>query len=431
MAVTALLLALLLFPLAGAIFTRRGVGEAYLFGAGIVGALLFMAGSLGWGLAICAAAMLLLSNRRLESRRYVALPDVALPDVALPDVAPALSRRYPILPTILLFIPLLAIAFVIIIVPLHDFDGRAFWLLKAKGIAHDRAIDGPFFRGEEVFDPRNDYPLLVPIDAALVLRAGHGRDDRDVRCFYLFLFVALALMVRERIGSLVSPAAGAWCAALLAWLPRFLVAPEGGVVSAYTDVALAAFVAGAFFELIENGSPLRFGLWLAFVLLTKNEGLPFALVLLISGAFVFRRRIGIAAMPVAVALVALLTWRHDVAAGDHEDFVALLPTLPHKLGRIWPALRGVAVHAASFSNWGGFWIAVVIAAALAWRRGALAVAVTAAMVAVYVAVYTVTSWVQADLIQSSADRLLMHFVGPALFLLATAAFQPWVRTKSI
>jgi hypothetical protein len=32
--------------------------------------------------------------------------------------------------------------------------------------------------------------------------------------------------------------------------------------------------------------------------------------------------------------------------------------------------------------------------------------------AVYLAVYTVTSWIQIDLINSSADRLLMHVVAP-------------------
>jgi hypothetical protein len=57
--------------------------------------------------------------------------------------------------------------------------------------------------------------------------------------------------------------------------------------------------------------------------------------------------------------------------------------------------------------------------------------VIAAMLGVYAAVYAITTWVQGDLINASVDRLLMHLAGPALFLLAAAAFQPWVRTKSM
>jgi hypothetical protein len=43
--------------------------------------------------------------------------------------------------------------------------------------------------------------------------------------------------------------------------------------------------------------------------------------------------------------------------------------------------------------------------------------------AVYLAVYTVTSWIQIDLINSSADRLLMHIVAPALYAMSRTTLR--------
>src|SRR6185295_360351 len=109
-------------------------------------------------------------------------------------------------------------------------------------------------------------------------------DDRQLRWLYLGILAALALLVRERIATLVSPAVGAWCAALLVWIPQFAVETEGGALSAYNDIAIAAFAAGAFFELAEEvltrrggeaarslDREIRLGLWLAFLILTKSE----------------------------------------------------------------------------------------------------------------------------------------------------------------
>jgi hypothetical protein len=200
-------------------------------------------------------------------------------------------------------IPFVAIFFVTAVVPLHDFDGRAFWLLKAKAIATEGRIDGPFFQGHTTYDPRRGYPLLVPLDAAAVMTAT-TLDDRQVRWIYLLALLALALHARRWIGW--------WAAALLPWIPQFAVTADGGATSAYNDVIVAAFAGCAFLELIGGESPLRFGLWLAFLVLTKNEGVPYALVLFAAGVFVFRRRIFVSAPSLIVAIATLFLWRSRI-----------------------------------------------------------------------------------------------------------------------
>jgi hypothetical protein len=427
-----LVVTLALFPLVGWSIGRRSFGEAFLFGAGLTGALLFLAGvahvplvvALGligmWGAGSGLWELLRRSTRR--------------------------PNPYPLLPTILMCLPLIALTFVTAITPLSDFDGRAFWVLKAKGIAHERAIDGPFFRGATL-DPRNHYPILIPLDGAVILGLAHDSDDRQLRWLYLGLLAALALLVRERIGRLLSPAAGAWCAALLVWIPQFAVEGEGGALSAYSDIALAAFAAGAFFELVEEvllprdrataqprDRAIRFGLWLAFLVLTKSEGLPFAIVFLVIGAFVFRKRIVIPAIASVIAAIGLFVWRARIPAGDEEDILRMLPTVFGKLHHLGEALAAFPAHMFLFPRWGLFWIAVVVAAVLAWRvdRRAtrLAISVILAMLAVYAGVYIATEWVVSDLIAVTADRLMMHVIAPALFLLALGGGAAY-RTKSM
>jgi hypothetical protein len=415
------LVTILLFPLIGVSFGRRSIGEAFLLGAGITGAVLFLAGVVHVPLVL---AMVLIGVWGVVSGVR-----------EIKKKAPVTTSHSPIA-TILMCVPLLALTFAAAITPLNDFDGRAFWALKAKGIAHERSIDGPFFHGG-THDPRNQYPILIPLDGAVILSLSHSLDDRNLRWLYLGILAALALLVRERIGRLVSPAAGAWCAAILVWIPQFAVEPEGGALSAYNDIAIAAFVAGAFFELLDaeaRKSEIRFGLWLVFLVLTKSEGLPLALVFLAIGAFVFRKRIRTPAIIAFIATLSLIVWRLRIPAGDEEDVFRLLPTIPEKLHRIGIAVAAFPHHMLLMPRWGIFWVAVIVAAICVHLRKKLdpqmtqtnadawvAIAVIASILAVYAAVYVTTAWVPSELIAVTADRLLMHVIAPSLFLLALAA----------
>jgi hypothetical protein len=320
--------------------------------------------------------------------------------------------------TIVMAVPCALLLYASAITPLHDFDGRAFWLLKAKVIATERQIDGPFFKGETTYDPRNRYPLLVPLDAAAVMIASRDIDDRQVRWIYPLALIALAWHARRWVGP--------WAAALLPWIPQFVITEEGGVLSAYNDVIVAAFAGCAFFELLERRSPVRFGLWLAFLTLTKSEGLPYAAVLFAAGVMVFGKRIVAAAAPFTLAIVTLFIWRNRVPPGDEEDFLARLLHLPERLDRMAPALLRLVQHSFRIDLWGLFWIAAIIGGIVLIvrrRKAELALPgyVLAAMISIYVCAFAVSAWVMNDLISASVDRLLMHLVIPALYLISLSA----------
>lgn len=401
---TGAMLTLLVFPLVGAAMARLvGRTSMFLLGLGTVGLVLHLTLLLRAPIVPVLIVMVVISIGILASRRP---PQ---------DLVPA-AESHPAA-TLLLIAPVAVLLFTSFVTPLRDYDGRAFWLLKAKAIAHEQRIDGPFFRGQTMYDPRNEYPLLVPIDDAAIMSATRDLDERQVRWIYPLALLALAWHARRWLGP--------WPAALLTWLPQLAVVRNGGATSAYNDVILAAFAGCAFFELIDPQSPLRFGLWLSFLTLTKNEGLPFAIVLFVAGVFIFRRRIALAAAPLTGTMAMLFFWRSLIPPGDEENLVALLPRLPEKIGRLAPALQRFASYAVRFDVWGLFWVAVVLAAVAVvvvrrWRTALLPVYIIVAMTFVYVSVYAVSTWIMSDLIESSADRLLTHLVAPAVYLIASS-----------
>src|ERR1051325_8381835 len=329
-----LLATLVLFPLAGFALARvAGPMQPFLAGAGAVGAILFVTNAAGVPLvpmlvALVVASVVVLVVVRAPRREFI---------------------RYPLLPTLIAAVIAAALLAIAATVPLDDYDGRAFWLLKAKAIAVDRSVNGAFFHQHESFDPRNQYPLVVPIDAAVVMLAAHDLDDREVRWLYVFFAIGFALELRRRTGP--------WSAAVFLALPG--IATQS--LTAGSDILLGAVTACAFFELVDAVSPLRLGLWLSFIALTKSEGLPLSLLLLVLRAFIFRKRIAVAAAPLFVAIATLLVWRSSVPRSDEPPFAHLIATIPQHAREFAHYLGGFATEMLAFANWGVLWMAVGVA----------------------------------------------------------------------
>jgi hypothetical protein len=417
-----LVLSVLLFTVVGFALSRFiGPMSWYLGGTGAVGTVIFVAGVARIPITITAVSLLIIATAVALTAARNARPRRAWRE----DFTPAI-------PTLAMAIAAAALLFIAAITPTTDYDGRAFWLMKAKAIAHERAIDGPFFQGMTTVNSRNEYPLLLPIDAALLMGGAGELDERHTRWFYVFFAIAFALEVRRRFSTWFSPAIGAWSGAILLWLPQIAIDPEGGVLSAYSDVALGAFAACAFFELIDQKSPLRFGLWLAFVMLTKSEGLPLAAVLFAVGVFVFRRRIVTAVVPFAASFAALLIWRGRVERSDELDFARLVFTVPEHTTQYVRSLSVYVRQIITQHDWGFFWLAVVIAAIVLLLRRQLrpvllCAAVVLPMVLLYAAVFSVSGWELAVLSDNLAPRTLTHLLGPGLYVLAAGVSLSGVK----
>lgn len=408
-----LIATIVIFPAVG-FAARRLVGTAnsFLLGAGITGAWLFCAGIVHIPFALAAVLLLLATVASLVATRSSMWSDI--------------RQDYPALPTIIAVIAAAWLLLVTTIVPLQDYDGRTFWLLKAKAVAHEGTVDGPFFTGSTV-SPRNQYPLLLPMDCALVMRISGSLDERHVRWLYACLPIAFALEIRRRFRGWFSPSIAAWCAAVLMSIPQVLVRQDGGASSAYADIAMGAFAGCAAFEIIDRTSPARFALWLVFLTLTKSEGVPLALLLLAIAAFAWRRGAEIAAGPLSAAVALLLWWRTRVPQSDERDFVHIVLQLPNHWKRYGASLLEFARQPFVINNWGLLLVAfagalIILIVRREWRPVALVASMMVPMIALYAAVFAVTDWAPIELTYL-APRLLTHLLGPMLFLVATAAHR--------
>jgi hypothetical protein len=345
--------------------------------------------------------------------------------------------RYPAIPTVIMLIPLVIVFIEAAIVPLNDWDGRAFWLLKGKAIAHEESIQGPFFQGLGARNLHSHYPLLMPMNAAVVFRFAGELDDRHVRWLHALTAAAFLIMLRSRIARLHSAAVGAWISALLAWLPQFSFDSYGGAVSAYSDLPLAVFAAAGLLQIVTDARPVPVGLWITFALLTKNEGMVIAAALLFcyfvqilrtAGFPVALSRVVLAGAPVVCSLSLLTIWRGRIPLEYDENYALLARDLLSKLTVVGEAAAAFLVRMVDLRGWGIFWPAVIAATAyLLWRRRNGVVLIAGIFLAIgiasYIAAYTVTGWKLADLAASSANRLLLQLIGAAALILAEAAQQ--------
>lgn len=393
-----------LFPLVGLAVQRiAGRASPFIAGAGMVGTVMFFAGLARVNFLVTIGALAAISLIVLW--------------VTPPPAGVRLFTGWPVVPSLVGLCVAMWLLIVTAIVPLNDYDGRAFWVLKAKAIAHEGSIDGPYFQGRTAVNPRNQYPLLVPIDVAVIFALAHDIDDRQARWFYACVLIAFALEVAVQCG--------VWLGLAVLLLPQLLVNGDGGAVSAYSDLSLAAFAACAFFELRGNGSPSRLGMWLAFMLLTKNEGLPFAVLLLAMSVPLFGRRVWRALLPFVIVLGALQLWRTRVGPSDENDFLHMITAVGAHLDRFAVALADFARQSVAFDRWGLFWLATIFAVVLLvvrrrWRAAALAGVATVPMIFLFAGVFAVTDWQRIVLTENLAPRLLTHLLGPALFVLSEA-----------
>lgn len=341
------------------------------------------------------------------------------------------SIRHSRAATLLVALPLLGMIASAAVIPIRDFDGRVTWLPKARAVADSGGIHAPYFHGTGGLNLHNHYPILIPLDAAVLMLLSGDDGDDSTRFLYVFITVASVLVLRDLL-AFVYPGSAAWVVAAIAWLPA-LFRIEGGALAAYNDVALMGFAAIATASLVTTEPPdLRaLALFLVALMLTKNEGVVISVSIVVAAIFARRLRTpaewSAVLLPVAGAGGVLLWWRMSVPAAYDEQYNVLVTELPQLIHRLPAALRAVVGKAFELQTWGWFWpISVVslLVCAVRRRREVMApLTILIVVLAAYAGAFTVTSWDIGELANVAVDRLLLHVLGPACCIIA-AALEP-------
>lgn len=421
----ALALTLALFPLAGAATAlllrlplppSRMARFAFLFllGIGAHGMVLYLLGAVQVPLGMPALIAIPLLSLAVVAFRWRTYTTTC---TTLNDV----PRERNVLATIVFALPLLVLLFSASVIPTRDYDGRVTWLPKARAIALEHSIAGPFFHGQRGLDLHNRYPLLLPLDAATVMRLGNDTRNEAARWMYVLIPICALIVMRAMLRS-------PWIAAAVAWLP-VMTSIEGGALAAYSDFALGAFAGVAVLYLIESLTEARacrvVGLFAAFAVLAKNEGAALALALLVAALLVRRKSWLHLLAPILLAQAIVTYWRTLVPAAYDERYDVLIGSLPRSIDRAPAALLAIVRHATDFSEWGLFWIFVAAATVICAARDRtprflIPLIVIVLALSSYTTALMVTSWRIEELASVAVNRLLSQLIIPAACILACA-----------
>lgn len=406
--------------------SRAGlIAYSFVTGVAASGAVLYLFVLIGVPVSWLTVAALALAAILVLTRKHIT--------VTAPTV------RHSRAATLLVALPLLGMVAGAAAIPIRDFDGRVTWLPKARAVAESAGIHAPYFHGTGGLNLHNQYPILIPLDAAaLMLLLGDDGDD-SVRFLYVFIAVASVVVLRDLL-ALVYPRSAAWVVAAIAWLP-VLFRIEGGALAAYNDVALMGFAAIATASLLKRERPdLRaLALFLVALMLTKNEGVVISVAIVAAAAFSRRLRRPVewsaVLLPVAGAAGVLFWWRMSVPAAYDERYNVLVTELPQLVHRLPAALTTVAGKALEVQTWGWFWpitLVSLLVCAVGRRREVMApLTILIVVLAAYVGAFTVTSWDVEELANVAVDRLLLHVLGPACCIVAAALEPKAVATNGI
>ena len=318
---------------------------------------------------------------------------------------------------------------------MYDGDAFAMWGLKAREVATEPIVPHPeFFSDPALFYSHARYPLLLPF----VLAGGYGSvggfHDRAVKVLFPLMFLALILLCYSCLFNVGLSRLQAFLLTALLVAVRPMARWAG---SGYVDVPFAMFYFGSVVCLIRWLGRFRWqdlllcAMFSAFAALTKNEGLPLAVIngIAIAVGWITKRPklndfswivyVGTAALMVA----PFLTWVYPLPRGD-EDYPSKLTIsrIIDNRGRLLDIIPAMAGEAMAPRQQGCVWI-LLIAAAAVGRRGFARSELRCvwfligAQLFVYALVYEITPWDLTALLPLTVDRLFLHVTPLAVVLI--------------
>jgi hypothetical protein len=306
---------------------------------------------------------------------------------------------------------------------LLEYDGWAMWGMKARAIAVLGSADPAVFASETYERLHIEYPLLLPSLYSLPLQATDGYSSNTIvlMCFAIgvagVLAIWSALRDRVRFWLLLT------CVAAIGTLPAVVTQLGTG----YADVPLALFVAvglcaAARWLIGDAGHWLALAtVFLAASVLTKNEGLLFAVAVYVPLFTTARGRRRPIVVSAAVVALLYAPWRvftivHDLDTPDYEFSWSLkLPWIASRIDRVQTGANGLLEQALDVRQFGfllGLGLAAtVLALALGLRRlGLLAAGFAAISFVGLTWIYVLTTSDLPSYLKSNAYRVVMSLV---------------------
>ena len=342
--------------------------------------------------------------------------------------------------------------------PITDWDGRMTFGPQGRFLNAERTVDADVFRQERWWVAHPRYPLLMAIAQLPFLQLVPAADERVVRPLYATFYPVFLLLTYGILRRLVgrTPAALTTLAAMAIPFPAFF--NHGGASGGTSDLSLACFWGAGLFLVARartTTAGLAGGLLLAACLLTKNEGLPLAVLALLAALlYTFVCTLGLRPRPVGLALpleagrrLRPLLWATLIAGAAMALLIDWRSSIPNRWDEAYPALPNAAVLEETVHRfptivtearkltfdakaWAGFWwvapAMILIGGSMTRRRITIVpVAAILGALALYAIAYGASPWPAALIVQTTWNRFLVQMLLPWLVLLGLALSEVW------
>jgi hypothetical protein len=327
-------------------------------------------------------------------------------------------------------------------------DGEMTWCAAARWVRADRSVTPRVLTDPHTFVWHPRYPLLMPLAQVCVQETFDiGDDRRAIKPLYAAFFPALLLILFDLSRRHAGTCAAALATVALAAVPVLAFTDSGGADGAFSDVPLGAFFGSGFLLLLgraRRSEVVAAAILLAAGVLTKNEGLPFALAAFAAVGFlsVFerpterRRRLaslGFATAAVLAAGLALHAWKAHIPQRWDEDYVSRLGQVSlaaEARARLPLMPRAIVSEMTNRENFAGFGLAgaVILVTGVGGLHRRIAAPILLALsfcFGAYLLTLLLTTWPGVVQIHPTWDRFLMQLFLPFGILLALALRAGW------
>jgi hypothetical protein len=388
------------------------IGLAFLYGSGIVALALLALSVLGiaWTLlsvACCCVVVFLgcfaLSRRPAQQHNH--------------------TTTQPHWLDLLTLITIAGYAFYVTLAPLWEWDYWAIWGLKARVFLEAGGIDWRFLESKWNTFAHPDYPLLVPFNFDFVALVNGEWSDRWLGLLFVAWAAALLLIVRDLARDDAPDLVAALTTLAVATLAtsRYVGLAEGPLIA--FGAAAVLFLRRALLH-DDRVAWTHGAILLGLAANTKNEGVALATAVGIA-ILILRPRAIIRLWPAAAIALPWLALRATHALPTDIAEGSVLARVLHRAPFLFDISKFLWEHL--HEPW--FWVAIVagiaIAPAVARKREAFVLVVTAIQLAFYVGSYLATPHDARWHIVTSWPRLTMQIALPITFatlMMLAAAF---------
>jgi hypothetical protein len=333
--------------------------------------------------------------------------------------------------------------------PLWDIDSFALWGLKSKVIFFNPLDKERYFCAPEYGFSHLDYPLLVPFLNAGIYCAIGKCSQSFGKFLYIPLFISFAICLYHFFLRKNGKNAAIGLTAVLLSCPAVLQWSASGTADIYLTVFYSVAVFSSIRYLEEKSSFFLASALMAdaFMIFTKNEGLPIAAINMIflfcfsffckfSGKEKMRILGGI--FICAVAVSPWLIWSIGILK-IHENYPARIFEIFHIC--FWSKFYEIAgyffMQAGNIYRWGLVWFLVAVFFIVAGFKGKIGASFVFALLtllanlALYVFIFMISPWDVNYLAASSLERLFLHLSAPAFALCSCSLQIICAKTKRV